>query len=474
MKLSKIGKAIQFSKIGITTFALKKFNQEAGKQYLLQELSKMPGIPAKMGQVLLMKYDQAPSEKTTPRAFPLEWVKHHIQSESPKLAEQIEFIDENAFTASLGQVHRAILKDHSEIAIKVRYPGIENEIQEQLDLMMAVFKKAPTPSGMKIDTEDYGSFLKDFFKEEMNYRKEAESQNRFRDFWISDSRFVIPKIFLDFTTSSLLVQDFESSTSLSTIDDFSPEERDYYYHAMKDFFIHGLLNFGVVHTDLHEKNWGLRREKRQLVFYDFGATIHLSTEFKMALISLSMMNKATPSEYLKTFEVLGFDLKKMSEIQETLPELCEILFEPIRQKENWNPHQWNLQKRVNDLLSSKKWNFRTAGPPWFLLFIRGLNGWIHALKTLHKPIPVLVETTLASTKLFIRVMENSKIKADLEFPSHSVDQLEDLIPDLALETIKKNGIQLTQIIEQVKKSNYSPQILFETGSSEKSYRVWLA
>lgn len=467
MNLSKLSKAIQFSKIGIATYTIQKFNKAAGQQYLLQEIGKLPGIPAKMGQILLMKTKHAPSEIFTPKAFPLAWVKQHIINESPILSEQIESIDEKAFTASLGQVHRAILKNKSEIAIKLRYPGIENEIQEQLELLMGIFKNAPAPSVMKMNTDDYSSFLKDFFDEEINYQKEAQSQKRFHKLWSFDPRFIIPEVFLNYTTSSMLVQSFESSTSLSLIHDFTLEERIHYFNAMKDFFINGLLNFGLIHTDLHEKNWGIRRETKQIVFYDFGATIQLSIELKNTLIHLSMMHNNPSLDYLNAFVTLGFDREKLIKIQSKLPALCKILFEPIQNHEKWNPAEWNLQKRVNELLEHDKWIFRTSGPPWFLLFIRGLNGWMNAVLTL-KGQPETI------SKLYIRITEKQKEKASLEFPAHSVDNLEDLIPDNALEMIRTNGIQLNQIIQQVKKTNYAPQVLFETAYLSKTYKVWLA
>ena len=472
--LSKIGKIIRFSKIGITTFTLGKINREISQRYLLKELGQMPGIPAKMGQILMMKMGQNPTAANSPKPIPIEWIKHHIQTESPKLADEIEYMDESSFTASVGQVHRAFLKNGSEIAIKVRYPGIENEINDQLDLMMAAFKKAPTPNAIKIDTDEYAEFLKAFFKEELNYLKEAEAQMLFKQTWAHDQRFTIPQVYLEYSTPSLLVQSFEKSYSLDQNPDFPSAEKNYYYRSLFDFFLDGLFNFGLVHTDLHIKNWGINLHTKKLVVYDFGATLNLSFEMRIAIQKLAYLKTDQTAEYLKLFGQLGFDAQKMLPIQSSLVELCEILFEPIRHEKNWNPQTWNLQKRVNDLLGSKKWNFRTAGPPWFFLFIRGLNGWIHAIKLLYPLQAGHTEAPLPPTQLYIRVTENGSEKVSLQFPSHSVQELEDLMPDHVLQNIKNNNIKLTDIIERALSTNHSPQILFESKSNHRHYKVWLA
>ena len=129
---------------------------------------------------------------------------------------------------------------------------------------------------------------------------------------------------------------------------------------------------------------------------------------------------------------------------------------------------------MNDLLGSQKWNFRTGGPPWFLLFIRGLTGWIHALKTLQPSNNQPIDEIESNTKLFIRITENNKEIAYMEFPSRSVIDLEALMPDQALDNIKNSGIVLAPIIQKVIQSQFAAQVLFEAKTSHRVYKVWLA
>jgi predicted unusual protein kinase regulating ubiquinone biosynthesis (AarF/ABC1/UbiB family) len=465
--------AIQFSRIGIKTFALSKFDRDAGRKYLLRELGNLPGIPAKMGQVLTMRmgFDQD-TDNQTPEPMPIEWVKEQIQSHCPDLASQIDSIDTKAITASLGQVHRVTLLSGAELAVKMRYPGIDQDLNDQLKTIIGTLRKLPTPEAFKINNDEYYEFLDHFFTEEIDYNQEAQTQIRFRKAWSNDFRYVIPAVHLEWSSESILVQDFEPSVPLHRIDHFSDREKAHYFEALYDFFIQGAFEHGLIHTDLHPKNWGFIREKAQMVFYDFGATLVLSTEIRLALLTLAKQEVHKPDQIVNLLETLGFDRKKILMIETELPQLMEILFEPVRKPKTWKPSNWNLQERINQLLGSKKWNFRTAGPPWFLMLIRGLNGWLHGMKNL-EPNSESEPVYHYQTKLKVRVNENGVEKVFLELPATSVMDLDLFIPDTVKEKIVEQGISINDISERAIRNGYPPEILFESTGEGKHYKVWL-
>jgi predicted unusual protein kinase regulating ubiquinone biosynthesis (AarF/ABC1/UbiB family) len=471
---SSFGKAIQFSKIGITSFAIGKINKDAGRRYRLRELGNLPGIPAKMGQILTMKFGaDLETENKTPAPMSLDEVKSIIQKEAPLLLLLIETISSQPITASIGQVHQATLTTGETVAIKIRYPDIERDIEQQLKLVLGSMSALPTPDAFKIDNEEYSSFLNGFFSEEINYLKEAKSQNAFHNAWSNDYRFVIPMVYLELGSKSVLVQSYEQSLRISQISDFTQKEKIYYSECLKDFFLKGVLDFGLIHTDLHAKNWGFRREKAQIVFYDFGATLQLSTELRLTLLKLSSLDSNNSTEYLDLLVLLGFNRRKLLPIKDQLKDLCALLFEPIRNKDQWKPSQWNLQQRINDLLGEYKWNFRTSGPPWFLMLIRGLNGWLDALKHLEPLTEIQESEPLIKTKLKIKVIENGYEKVYLELPATSLIDLEVMIPNEVLDTIRAKGISVSEIRDFAIRNGYNPQLLFEASTPSKSYKVWL-
>ena len=73
--------------------------------------------------------------------MPVEWVKQRIGAEVPALAAELDELDPHPSLASLGQVHRARLRSGDEVAIKVRYPGVEDELEAQRALLDAAIKK---------------------------------------------------------------------------------------------------------------------------------------------------------------------------------------------------------------------------------------------------------------------------------------------------------------------------------------------
>jgi predicted unusual protein kinase regulating ubiquinone biosynthesis (AarF/ABC1/UbiB family) len=468
---STLKTALQFSKIGLSTFAISKFNKEAGKRHLLRELGSLPGIPAKMGQILTMRFGpETDSESHSPAPLPIETIKSIIDSEAPQLAECLESLQPLGITASLGQVHEGTLINGKRVAIKIRYPGVDQDLKKQLKIILGTMKALPAPDVIQLDYDDYQSFLNEFFLEEVDYIKEARSQQKFHHAWSGDFRFVIPEIQDGLSTPSVLVQSFEPSTPLHRIQDLSRKEKNHYSEALRDFFLTGALDFGLIHTDLHPKNWGIRREMAQIVFYDFGATIQLSPELTLALKSLSIMKSDDPEHYLKLLQDLGFNRRKLIPIRHHLQALIALLFEPVRNQE-WKPSGWKLQDRINELLGDNKWNFRTAGPPWFLMLIRGLNGWLNGMKLLESdPIP---EGPSVSTKLKVRVIENGLEKIFLELPAPSVMDLEMLMPSKVTASIREQGIPIKSICEAAIRNGYQPQTLFELQAKENHYKVWI-
>jgi hypothetical protein len=107
------------------------------------------------------------------------------------------------------------------------------------------------------------------------------------------------------------------------------------------------------------------------------------------------------------------------------------------------------------------------------MLIRGLNGWLDALKLLEPMTdqPNSEPTTL--TKLRIKVNENGLEKVYLELPATSVIDLEAMIPNEVKETIRAKGISISEIRDSAIRSGYISQVLFEAETTSKRYKVWL-
>ncbi len=112
--------------------------------------------------------------------------------------------------ASLGQVHRAALRDGREVVVKVQRPGIREEMSKDIDVLaeMAAFLDAHTEAGRKYE---FAPLLEEFRKNllrELDYRLEARNlvifANNLREF----DRIVVPQPVDDYTTSRVLTMDY--------------------------------------------------------------------------------------------------------------------------------------------------------------------------------------------------------------------------------------------------------------------------
>ena len=495
MKLESMWSGVRFARIGITSKIIQAFDQDKGRRYLVNELSRIPGLAGKFGQILAQRFGKPEWDLITAEPMPLEWIKLQIETHAPALASQIDEIDSEALVASIGQVHRARLKDGTEVAIKVRYQGVVEALNDQLELILASFDQMPKAIRRHMPVEEYRAFLREFFNEELNYLKEGASQLKFRDAWLDQKKIIIPNVFLELSTAEILVQHYEPALSLKLLKNESSAIKQSCARQLSQFFLKGLFESGWVHTDLHPKNWGFRPETDELVIYDFGATLKLDQNLITTLQALASGNYKSTVECLSLYADLGFDPQVLQEIANQLPAITEIIFRPLRTPAEgeapFDFQKWHVGEEVEASLGEQKWLFRSAGPPWFLMVIRSFGSWLHALTELGEPLLVsdCVSLQGASTlwaplnftppkdespyRLRVNVTTDGKPLVSLEFPVRSLHSLEDLIPDHVTEDLAREGISLAEIKDNALKIGLVPQPLFEKTKGSKTYRVWI-
>src|SRR3989344_2150938 len=108
-------------------------------------MDELGGSFVKFGQALSLRYDLLPKEycdefsklQDNVKPLPFEAIKAVIESELKKpINETFKSFDKIPIaSASVGQVHRAILKDGSVVAVKVQRPDIEKTFQADIDIL---------------------------------------------------------------------------------------------------------------------------------------------------------------------------------------------------------------------------------------------------------------------------------------------------------------------------------------------------
>jgi len=191
--------------------------------------------------------------------------------------------------ASLGQVHRASLRDGREVVVKVQRPGIREQIIKDLEVLsdIADFLDGHTEMGKRYEFRNMLAEFRKSLMRELDYRQEARHleifDNNLRDF---DS-IVVPLPIDDYTTSRVLTMEYirgKKITSLNPlvwVDVDGVRLAEDLFHA----YLKQILLDGFFHADPHPGNVFLTDDHR-VALIDLGMVGHISPARQEELLKL--------------------------------------------------------------------------------------------------------------------------------------------------------------------------------------------
>lgn len=438
----------------------------------------------------------AESNKFDP--IPLNNVRKVVDESDPDLINKNFIqIEEADWVASLGQVHKCRLKDYSDdYVIKILFPDVRKKVEKQLKAlgMFASVGAATKLKKWNFDIEDYKRSFKEALDKEMNYKLEASNLLKFHK--LNEKRNLLyPRVVQDLSGDNFItmsrvegekITDFEKNGSWENKRDFSK--------VLLNSYLRQLLDDGFVQGDTHKGNYYVSEARP--VFLDFGHYLELNENERRALVALLKMamknDYVNPQQHL---EVLGFDLDKISLIEEKVPHLLNAIFFGFTQNRPLDLSHWTPGKDVNQVLGEQKWWFRSAGSGKFFQLIRSFHGIYNIIKGLDvklnwyqhliNVIGYVKLDTVSSIKneifsnpreakhLKIIFYRDGKKKVDLAMPARAVKNLEELVSEDLLETILEQGHDLSKIKEKAMASGLSPGPLFELEDQNRTIKVYL-
>ncbi|HEY5373190.1 MAG TPA: AarF/ABC1/UbiB kinase family protein [Polyangiaceae bacterium] len=252
--------------------------ERADGERLAGTLGSLKGLSMKLGQMLSYVDLQTPEgwkqalSRLQHESPPLshEMVSEVVEQELGRSPEAIfaAWDPKPIAAASIGQVHRARLRDGGEVAVKVRYPNIDRIMRQDLDSFELVsrFGGFLMP---KLDSAELIAELRERFLEECDYRKEAESQILFRDFFESEEGVVIPRVHAEYCSERVLTSDLIDG---QRFDDFarraSPTERNHAARLIHNFAFKSIFGLAALNCDPHPGNYLF--PSGGVAFLDFG------------------------------------------------------------------------------------------------------------------------------------------------------------------------------------------------------------
>lgn len=208
---------------------------------------------------------------------------------SPVEAIFAEFDTDPISAASIAQVHRARLRDGTQVVVKIRRPGIRPIVEADLRLMARFIKilEFEFPELAQFQPGEMLAQFKVSIRREMNMINECRNTERMAAIFQDDPSIVIPKIYWDFASERVCVQDYiegiPSSADASILT--AGLDRRKLAKVGAAAVLRMILLEGYFHADPHKGNL-LYLPDNRIGFVDFGMVGHLSEKRRYQLVDL--------------------------------------------------------------------------------------------------------------------------------------------------------------------------------------------
>ncbi len=301
----------------------------------------------------------------------------------------LEFDDQPAAAASIGQVHKAVWKDGRPVAVKIQYPGAAEALVSDLNQVSRVGRVAAgwIPG---LDIKPILAELKARMVEELDYSMEARSQSQFAKAFQDDEVFLIPQIVA--SSPRVLVSEWVDGVPLSAlIASGSRAERDLAARRYLEFLMASPARAGLLHADPHPGNYRLTADGRFGIL-DFGAVKRLPHGMPPAigqLLALALQGQG--EEVVAGLRAEGFIKPSISIDGASLLTYLSPFLEPARHPVWRFERAWlrQLFQHVNDP-RRPEWTMglKLNLPPEYLLIHRVWLGGIAVMCQIDGEVPV--------------------------------------------------------------------------------------
>lgn len=194
------------------------------------------------------------------------------------------FDKEASFAASLGQVHRAVLPDGRDAAVKLQYPDMASALEADLDQLKVVFG-----IGQRFDpairTDEIQAEIRERLREELDYRREARHVALYRHILRDEPNVHVPETVPELSTDRLLTMGWMAGAPLLDWKERGQEERDALAINMFRAWYVPFYLYGVIHGDPHLGNYSVRPDG-SVNLMDFGCVRVFPPRFVRGSIEL--------------------------------------------------------------------------------------------------------------------------------------------------------------------------------------------
>ncbi len=286
------------------------------------------------------------------------------------ITEIFKEIDENPISAaSLGQVHKALLKGNKQVAVKVQRPGLREQITLDLYIVRNIAKWLN--NNIKFIRSDLVALIDELGTrvfEEMDYLNEARNAIKFKKLHSHNLKIAVPKVYKEISSRRVLVMEWIDGTKLTNLDQIKKLGLDSneLIEIGVNCSLQQLLEHGFFHADPHPGNL-LALDDGRLCYLDFGMMSNVSRNSRTGLIQavVHLVNKDF-DKLSQDFVKLGF-LSSEVNLKPIIPAFEKVFKEAVTLGVNKLDF-----KSVTDDMSGVMYKFPFRVPPYYALIIRSL------------------------------------------------------------------------------------------------------
>ena len=288
-------------------------------EHVRMALEDMGAAFVKLGQILSTRADLLPPEYQAELArlqdrvkpLPVGEVEGVVARElgGPMKSPFASFDPAPLASASIGQAHLATLTDGTEVVVKVRRPGVVEQVEEDLDILQSM-AGAASRRWEVADRYDLVGLAQEFavtLRAELDYIKEGRSAERFAANFAGDATVHIPRVFWETTTARVLTLERIQGLKINdtaALDAAGIDRRALAERAAR-IVLKMVFEDGFFHADPHPGNFFIEPEGR-IGLIDFGMVGTLDGRTQEQLIGLLLaVTSQDPERLVDAFLDLG-------------------------------------------------------------------------------------------------------------------------------------------------------------------------
>ncbi|KAH7166204.1 nuclear protein Es2-domain-containing protein [Dactylonectria macrodidyma] len=291
----------------------------ANMERLVAKLSRMRGAALKLGQMMSFqdtKMLPAPIQEVLQRVqdradYMPAWQRDRVLSSNlgAEWRELFsEFEEKPIAAASIGQVHKAVLKSNGQrVAVKIQFPGVADSINSDLDnLSILLTATKLLPKGLYLNKTIDNARLE--LGWECDYDREAECATRYKELLgLQQDTFLVPTVYPEASGKQVITMDWMDGIGVTRINSFTQEQRDWIGSQILRLCLREITEFKFMQTDPNWTNFLYNADTNKLELLDFGASREYPDTFVTQYVQLLEAASRSDRAAVKTLsESLGY------------------------------------------------------------------------------------------------------------------------------------------------------------------------